>query len=171
MPEATKVEAPKPAPTEKKNDKEEEKSDLVSLCGCFVSSLNSLFSLLSKLFLVVYFHTTLSNYYFFQSEEDKLLQEELNQLVEQLQNSQKDKYDNALSSLRNHISSATTSMTSVPKPLKFLRPHYDTLKEVYEKLVNKTQKELCSDILSVMAMTMGQKGECLKYRLTGNNIS
>lgn len=58
-------------------------------------------------------------------------------------------------------------MTSVPKPLKFLRPHYDNLKEVYEKLIDKTQKELCSDILSVMAMTMGQKGECLKYRLTG----
>jgi len=25
-------------------------------------------------------------------------------------------------------------MTSVPKPLKFLRPHYDTLKQVYEKI-------------------------------------
>lgn len=26
-------------------------------------------------------------------------------------------------------------MTSVPKPLKFLRPHYATLKEQYEKLL------------------------------------
>jgi len=32
------------------------------------------------------------------------------------------------------IRSSTTSMTSVPKPLKFLRPHYDTLKQVYEKI-------------------------------------
>jgi len=28
-------------------------------------------------------------------------------------------------------------MTSVPKPLKFLRPHYDTLKTVYEKIKDK----------------------------------
>ena len=28
-------------------------------------------------------------------------------------------------------------MTSVPKPLKFLRPHYDTLKIVYEKIKDK----------------------------------
>jgi len=40
----------------------------------------------------------------------------------------------ALESLRTQIRSSTTSMTSVPKPLKFLRPHYDTLKQVYEKI-------------------------------------
>ena len=28
------------------------------------------------------------------------------------------------------IRASTTSMTSVPKPLKFLRPHYDTMKTV-----------------------------------------
>lgn len=37
MPEATKVEAPKPVPVEKKNEKEEEKSELVNFCGVFYS--------------------------------------------------------------------------------------------------------------------------------------
>jgi hypothetical protein len=31
-------------------------------------------------------------------------------------------------------------MTSVPKPLKFLRNQYDALKIVYEKIVDKTTK-------------------------------
>lgn len=36
---------------------------------------------------------------------------------------------NALKHLSSEIRSATTSMTSVPKPLKFLRPHYAQLKK------------------------------------------
>jgi hypothetical protein len=32
------------------------------------------------------------------------------------------------------IRSATSSMTSVPKPLKFLRPHYGTLKSFFETM-------------------------------------
>jgi hypothetical protein len=40
----------------------------------------------------------------------------------------------ALETLKTEIKSATSSMTAVPKPLKFLRPHYDLLKSVYEKL-------------------------------------
>jgi len=46
----------------------------------------------------------------------------------------------ALESLRTQIRSSTTSMTSVPKPLKFLRPHYDTLKQVYEKITEDRTK-------------------------------
>lgn len=61
------------------------------------------------------------------------------------------------------------SMTSVPKPLKFMRPHYDTIKAVYEKLTDQHLKELCSDVISVLAMAMGEGRECLKYRLTGTS--
>ena len=45
-------------------------------------------------------------------------------------------YKQALECLRTEIRASTTSMTSVPKPLKFLRPHYGTLKKVYEKITN-----------------------------------
>lgn len=31
-------------------------------------------------------------------------------------------------------------MTSVPKPLKFLRPHYDSLKEVHENIKDEETK-------------------------------
>lgn len=43
-------------------------------------------------------------------------------------------YRPALEELRRQIRSSTTSMTSVPKPLKFLRPHYGKLKEIYENM-------------------------------------
>ena len=51
-----------------------------------------------------------------------------------LQESNQKLYKPALESLRTQIRASTTSMTSVPKPLKFLRPHYDTIKEVYGKI-------------------------------------
>lgn len=41
-------------------------------------------------------------------------------------------YRASLEELRRLIRSSTTSMTSVPKPLKFLRPHYGKLKEIYD---------------------------------------
>lgn len=56
-------------------------------------------------------------------------------------------------------------MTSVPKPLKFMRPHYDTMKQVYEKITDQNVKQVCADIISVLAMTMGDGRECLKFRL------
>ncbi|XP_046747338.1 26S proteasome non-ATPase regulatory subunit 2 [Diprion similis] len=104
------------------------------------------------------------------SEEDKLLQEELSNLVERLQDSNTSLYFSALELLRSQIRASTTSMTSVPKPLKFMRPHYDTMKMVYEKINDPKTKELCSDVISVLAMSMGEGRECLKYRLTGSAL-
>nr|XP_042912090.1 26S proteasome non-ATPase regulatory subunit 2 [Parasteatoda tepidariorum] len=59
-------------------------------------------------------------------------------------------------------------MTSVPKPLKFLRPHYDTLKQLYEKYPDIDAKNFVADIVSILAMTMSEQRECLKYRLLGS---
>ena len=75
-------------------------------------------------------------------------------------------------------------MTAVPKPLKFLRPHFDDLTKSYEEWSSgnekvsrpysyvysdahlKTQNSL-ADVLSVLGMTQGdeEKLETLKYRL------
>lgn len=53
-------------------------------------------------------------------------------------------YRPALEELRRQIRSSTTSMTSVPKPLKFLRPHYGKLKEIYEGMASGENKvRLC----------------------------
>lgn len=59
-------------------------------------------------------------------------------------------------------------MTSVPKPLKFMKPHYDTMKTIYEKITEPNVKKLCADIISVLAMTMAEGRECLKYRLSSD---
>jgi 26S proteasome regulatory subunit N1 len=42
-------------------------------------------------------------------------------------------YRPALETLRTLIRTSTSSMTSVPKPLKFLRPHYYELETIYNK--------------------------------------
>ncbi|XP_022117848.2 26S proteasome non-ATPase regulatory subunit 2 [Pieris rapae] len=107
------------------------------------------------------------------SEEDKRLQEELNMLVEKLVGNEVDLYFPALQMLSNLIRTSTTSMTSVPKPLKFLREHYPALKEVYEKIEDPKTKKFCADVVSVLAMgvsgtlDVAEKRECLKYCLLG----
>jgi 26S proteasome regulatory subunit N1 len=64
-------------------------------------------------------------------------------------------------------------MTSVPKPLKFLRPHLKTLKETYAKLVEGDNRKLLADIISLLAMTDAPvenvMPESLKYRLVGSD--
>lgn len=99
------------------------------------------------------------------SDEDKQLQEELNLCVERLQENDHRLYLPALQALSNHIKASTTSMTSVPKPLKFMKPHYDTMKQVYEKITEVSVKKVCADVISVLAMTLSEGRECLKYRL------
>jgi 26S proteasome regulatory subunit N1 len=74
----------------------------------------------------------------------------------------------------NEIKSSTSSMTSVPKPLKFLRPHYSRLQNVYNSWpIVHPMKRLMADMMSVLAMTMASHGsrECLKYKLQGSSVN
>lgn len=50
-----------------------------------------------------------------------------------LQEPNTDLYRPALETLRTLIRTSTSSMTSVPKPLKFLHPYYPELQSLYEK--------------------------------------
>ncbi|XP_055338382.1 26S proteasome non-ATPase regulatory subunit 2-like [Paramacrobiotus metropolitanus] len=99
------------------------------------------------------------------SEEDLKLQAELNMLVERLQEGKLELQKPALEALRNQIRSSTTSMTSVPKPLKFLRPHFDTIKNLFEKISDPDVKKICASVLSVMSMTMSSTRESIKYKM------
>ena len=56
----------------------------------------------------------------------------------------------ALDAMVKEIRTATSSMTSVPKPLKFLRPHYAKLKETYESMAVDATKPLLADVLSLL---------------------
>lgn len=104
------------------------------------------------------------------SDEDLALKQQLELYVERVQDSDPGLQKVALESMRTEIRTSTSSMTSVPKPLKFLRPHYGILKAYYETMPESELKKYLADILSVLALTMSAEGEreSLKYRLLGS---
>ncbi|KAG6868638.1 hypothetical protein C0993_012682 [Termitomyces sp. T159_Od127] len=106
------------------------------------------------------------------SEEDQQLKGELEMLVERLKESNAELYRPALETLRTLIRTSTSSMTSVPKPLKFLRPHYLDLQALYDIWPISEDKSLFGDILSVLAMTYSdtQPRGTLKYRLLSASL-
>ncbi|XP_058752979.1 26S proteasome non-ATPase regulatory subunit 2 homolog A-like [Vicia villosa] len=103
------------------------------------------------------------------SDEDLALKQQLELYVERIQDSDPELQKVALQSMRLEIITSTSSMTSVPMPIKFLRPHYATLKAFYETMAESVSKKYLADILSVLALTMSAEGEreSLKYRLFG----
>jgi 26S proteasome regulatory subunit N1 len=58
-------------------------------------------------------------------------------------------------------------MTAVPKPLKFLRPHYEPMTKLYEEWPAGDDKNSLADVLSVIGMTYSDEDrqDTLKYRL------
>ncbi|XP_059449342.1 26S proteasome non-ATPase regulatory subunit 2 homolog A-like isoform X3 [Corylus avellana] len=104
------------------------------------------------------------------SDEDLALKQQLELYVERVQDPDTGLQKVALESMRQEIQTSTSSMTSVPKPLKFLRPHYGILKAYYETMQDSDLKKYLADILSVLALTMSAEGEweSLKYRLLGS---
>ena len=109
------------------------------------------------------------------SEEDLELKERLESCVSTLLNKDEEESvtvairRNALDMIVKEVRTATSSMTSVPKPLKFLRPHFDDLKKFHKTLVEDGNVEkddqflvlraLLADVLSVLAMTLGDHGK------------
>ncbi|KAI8852143.1 hypothetical protein BC829DRAFT_385239 [Chytridium lagenaria] len=104
------------------------------------------------------------------SEEDQKLKSELEMLVERLKETNVSLHHPALEALRTQIRTATSSMTSVPKPLKFLRPQYAVLKEIYNGWPDSENKRFLADILSILAMTYSDDGnrESLQFRFLGS---
>lgn len=112
------------------------------------------------------------------SEEDQELKDRLETCVNTLINKDAEEAVTipirlkALDMIVSELRSATYSMTSVPKPLKFLRPHYVALKDLYATLGNDVSittdvdslllRARLADVLSVLAMTMGADGEYRK---------
>lgn len=122
------------------------------------------------------------------SEEDQELKERLETCVTTVLNTLNETSVtmqirlNALDVIVNELRSATSSMTSVPKPLKFLRPHFDSLKDCHLSFKSDDGDEnsmveddvlffraRLADVLAVLAMTMGNQDEreSLNYKLLG----
>jgi 26S proteasome regulatory subunit N1 len=74
--------------------------------------------------------------------------------------------------MKSAIKTSTSSMTAVPKPLKFLRPHYETLTKLYEEWPSDENKISLADVLSVIGMTFSDEDrqDTLKYRLLAPTI-
>lgn len=102
------------------------------------------------------------------SEEDLQLKDKLSALVVQLQ--EVDNSLQALTSLESEVRNATTSMTSIPKPLKFLKAHYQVLKTFYSELQYSELKSRLANFISVLAITMGSLDgrETLQFLLEGD---
>ncbi|KAI5288281.1 proteasome regulatory particle base subunit [Ascosphaera acerosa] len=88
-------------------------------------------------------------------------------LVERLKESDASLYRPSIDAINNFIKTATSSMTAVPKPLKFLRPHFDELAAIYDTWPAGSDKDALADMLSVLGMTTSNedKRETLHYRL------
>ncbi|KAI9827154.1 MAG: proteasome regulatory particle base subunit [Thelocarpon impressellum] len=101
------------------------------------------------------------------SEEDQQLKNELEMLVERLLEPDPTLYKPSLVAVKDFIRTSTSSMTAVPKPLKFLRPHYHELAKCFEEWPAGEAKDLLADILSVLGMTYSDENrvDSLKYRL------
>ncbi|KAK4574850.1 proteasome regulatory particle base subunit [Recurvomyces mirabilis] len=102
------------------------------------------------------------------SEEDQRLKDELDMLVERLLEEDKSLYKAALEAINTNIKTSTSSMTAIPKPLKFLRPHYEKLRETYDAWPAGDDKNSLADTLSVLGMTYSDsedRRDTLKYRL------
>ena len=108
------------------------------------------------------------------SEEDKALKERLDTCVSTITNANNEASvtvairQKALDIIVTELRTATSSMTSVPKPLKFLRPHFQVIKTLHTKFEkgDKDDETLefrarVADVLSVLAMTMGKPGMCI----------
>jgi 26S proteasome regulatory subunit N1 len=103
------------------------------------------------------------------SEEDQALKDSLEGLVAQLTDAKEETVSNTISLIAKKIREATTSMTSVPKPLKFLRPKYITVKAAHETVPEGCKKAL-ADIVSILATVSCDEGEreALEFCLKGS---
>ena len=84
-----------------------------------------------------------------QNEEDQALKEKLELCVERLGDRDAKLRQQALDMIKSEVAGATASMTSVPKPLKFMTAMYKKLKETYEKTATNDSFKVSSPITNL----------------------
>lgn len=91
---------------------------------------------------------------------------DINLLVDIIKEGNEQLIPPSLDQLRNIIRESTTSMTSIPKPLKYLRGRYDDLKLAHEAIKTEKSKKDLADIISILAMTIKESTEAAKSKAT-----
>ena len=85
---------------------------------------------------------------------------------------------NSYNMIKHEITTSTSSMTSIPRPLKFIRMHFEEIKDFYDKFIpasdkDKEYKLMLSDLISVILTVINEKDEegkeltMLSYVLSG----
>ncbi|KAF4662155.1 26S proteasome non-ATPase regulatory subunit 2 [Perkinsus olseni] len=87
------------------------------------------------------------------SEEDQQLKTLLEKQVDTITTGSGD-VQGAIQAIGEEMRSATSSMTSVPKPLKFLRAHFVPLAAAYEAMPDSEVKKELADVLAVLSTTI-----------------
>ncbi|KAF4707495.1 26S proteasome non-ATPase regulatory subunit 2, partial [Perkinsus olseni] len=87
------------------------------------------------------------------SEEDQQLKSLLEKQVETITTGSGD-VQGAIQAIGEEMRSAASSMTSVPKPLKFLRAHFVPLAAAYEAMPDSEIKKELADVLAVLSTTI-----------------
>lgn len=104
------------------------------------------------------------------SEDDERIKAEVEEIVDKIKAGGQG-LSLACETLRTMLRTATGTVTSIPKPLKFLRPHYASLKDNFAKCGAFEGKKIYADILSLLAMSYSKEGErdCLHFKLQGED--
>ena len=108
------------------------------------------------------------------SDEDLKLKSDLRKLAYVILEGETSEYSKSLDELSKFITESTTSMTAVPKPLKFLRPFVKDLSLKHETLrenENAISHKL-ADVLSILYTTFEDDNQhnVLKYRCLSDDI-
>ena len=85
---------------------------------------------------------------------------------------------NSYNMIKHEITTSTSSMTSIPRPLKFIRMHFTEIKNFYDKFIPSTENDknyklMLSDLISVLLTVVSEKDEegkeltILSYVLSG----
>ena len=105
------------------------------------------------------------------SDEDKELKEKIDFWVERMIHGESTEIRlDFLKQLKNEVKDSTSSMTSIPKPFKFLKPHYKDIVSYYEGLSPHQLKTELANFISVISMSMADpyNGESLFYLQKGD---
>lgn len=89
--------------------------------------------------------------------EEEDLKNNISDMITGLLDADDDIQLNSYNLLKKEIISATETMTSIPKPLKFLKAHYDKLREVYLAETSMKRKKIFADILCVVSIVVDKK--------------
>lgn len=100
--------------------------------------------------------------------EEEEMKKNLDDMIEALFDLDNTIKENAFNLLKKEITGSTGSMTTIPKPLKFLRPHFEKLRTAYHETENLFFKKLLGDLLCILVLVTDTPDSSLKYILENN---